>query len=128
MILRLRFDAKTVRKPVISIATLETKALINILRADVGARKGEMVVEIEDEKVKEVEEVLGRYGVEVEELGEGVVRDERRCMHCGLCISICPTEVFRFDESWRVTLDTKKCVHCGFCVSVCPTKALTLYA
>ncbi len=127
MILRLRFDAKTSRKPVISIATLETKALINILRADVGARKGEMIVEVEDDKVKDVEEVLKRFGVEVQELGEGIVKDDSLCIHCGLCISVCPVEVFRFNEEWKVVADTKKCIHCGFCVSVCVTKALTLY-
>ena len=127
MILRLKFDARTTRKPVISIATLETKALINILRADVGAREGEMIVEVDDEKVKEVEEVLKRYGVEVQELGEGIVKDDSKCVHCGLCISICPMEVFKFDENWRVVLDPKKCIHCGFCVRVCVTQALTLY-
>ena len=127
MILRLKFDARTTRKPVISIATLETKALINILRADVGAREGEMIVEVDDEKVKEVEEVLKRYGVEVQELGEGIVKDDSKCIHCGLCISICPMEVFKFDENWRVVLDPKKCIHCGFCVRVCVTQALTLY-
>jgi len=127
VILRLKFDARTTRKPVISIATLETKALINILRADVGAREGEMIVEVDDEKVKEVEEVLKRYGVEVQELGEGIVKDDSKCIHCGLCISICPMEVFKFDENWRVVLDPKKCIHCGFCVRVCVTQALTLY-
>lgn len=127
MLLRLRFDAKTIRKPVISIATLETNALINILRANVDARRGEMIVEVEDEKVREVEEVLKRYGVEIEELGEGVVKDEGKCIHCGLCISVCPVEAFKFDESYRVVLDAKRCIHCGFCVRVCVTKALTLY-
>lgn len=127
MLLRLRFDAKTIRKPVISIATLETKALINILRANVGARKGEMIVEVEDEKVKDVEDVLKRYGVEIEELGEGIVKDESKCIHCGLCISVCPVEVFSFDRDWRVVADTKKCIHCGFCTRVCVTNALTLY-
>ena len=127
MILRLKFDARTTKKPVISIATLETKALINILRADVGAREGEMIVEVDDEKVKEVEEVLKRYGVEVQELGEGIVKDDSKCIHCGLCISVCPMEVFKFDENWRVVLDPKKCIHCGFCVRVCVTQALTLY-
>lgn len=127
MLLRLGFDVKTVRKPVISIATLETKALINILRANVDAKKGEMIVEVEDEKVKEVEDVLRKYGVEIHELGEGIVKDDSKCIHCGLCISVCPVEVFEFDREWRVVADTKKCIHCGFCTKVCITNALTLY-
>jgi len=67
-------------------------------------------------------------GVEVVELGEGVVKDEEKCIHCGLCISICPVEVFRFNEEKKVVADTKHCIHCGVCVNVCPAKALSLYA
>jgi len=128
MLLRLRFDAKTSKKPVISLVTLETGALINILRANVGARKGEMIVEVEDDKLKEVESAFKKLGVEVVELGEGVVKDEEKCMHCGLCISICPVEVFRFNEEKKVVAEAKHCIHCGVCVSVCPAKALSLYA
>ena len=128
MLLRLKFDAKTSKKPVISLVTLETGALINILRANVGARKGEMIVEVEDEKLTEVEKSFKKLGVEVVELGEGVVKDEEKCIHCGLCISICPVEVFRFNEERKVVADTKHCIHCGVCVNVCPAKALSLYA
>jgi NAD-dependent dihydropyrimidine dehydrogenase PreA subunit len=128
MLLRLKFDAKTSKKPVISLVTLETGALINILRANVGARKGEMIVEVEDEKLTEVEKSFKKLGVEVVELGEGVVKAEEKCIHCGLCISICPVEVFRFNEEKKVVADTKHCIHCGVCVNVCPAKALSLYA
>jgi ferredoxin len=126
MLLLLKFDSKTVKKPIISKATIETGALINILRANVGARRGEMVVEVEDDKAVEVEDVFGRYGVDVSELRDAVVKDEDRCVHCGLCISICPVEVFRYDENWKVVADTSKCIHCGVCVNVCPCKALSL--
>lgn len=126
MLLLLKFDSKTIKRPIISSATLETKALINILRANVGARRGEIVVEVEDSKAKEVEEVFKRFGVEVIELKEAVVKDDERCVHCGLCISICPVEVFRFDENWRVVADVDKCIHCGVCTRVCPCGALSL--
>ena len=126
MILLLKFDSRTIKKPIISTATLETKALINILRANVGARRGEMVVEVEDLKAKEVEEVFRRFGVEVVELRETVVKDEEKCVHCGLCISICPVEVFKFDEYWKVVAEVERCIHCGVCVKVCPCKALSL--
>jgi len=126
MLMRLKFDSRTIKKPIISTATLETNALINILRANVGAREGEMVVEVDDSKAKEVEEIFRRFGVEVIELREAVVKDEDRCVHCGLCISICPVEVFRFDEDWKVIAETEKCIHCGVCIKVCPCQALSL--
>jgi len=126
MILLLKFDSKAVRKPIISKATLETGALINILRANVGARRGEMVVEVDDSKAEEVESVFRRFGVEVVELRETVVKDDERCVHCGLCISICPVEVFKFGEDMRVVAEVERCVHCGVCVKVCPRGALSL--
>ncbi len=126
MLMLLKFDSRTIKKPIISTATLETNALINILRANVGAREGEMVVEVDDSKAKEVEEIFRRFGVEVIELREAVVKDEDRCVHCGLCISICPVEVFRFDEDWKVIAETEKCIHCGVCIKVCPCQALSL--
>ncbi len=126
MLLLLRYDSRTVKQPIISRTTLKTGALINILKAEVGARKGEIVIEVSDEKARDVEKVLKEMGVEVVELTGTVVKDDSKCIHCGLCISICPTEVFRFDEDMKVVADVEKCIHCGTCVRVCPTNALSL--
>ncbi len=122
----LRFDSKTVTKPVLSKTTLETGALINILRAEVGARRGEILIEVEDEKAKKVEELLTAEGVEVVEVIEAIQKDDEKCVHCGACTSICPTEALNFNEEKKVVVEAEKCVHCGACVKVCPTQALSL--
>ncbi len=126
MRLLLRFDSRTVKQPVLSRATLKTGALINILRASVGARRGEILIEVEDEKAKEVEKVFEEHGVEVIELVEAIAKDEEKCVHCGACISICPTEALKFNGEKKVTIEVEKCIHCGACVRVCPTEALFL--
>ncbi len=126
MKLLLRFDSKTVKKPVLSMATLQTGALINILRASVGARRGEIIIEVADEKAKEVEKIFVEHGVEVTELVETISRDEEKCVHCGACVSICPTEAIKFNGEMKVVLEKDKCIHCGACVRVCPTQALSL--
>ncbi|AAB90058.1 iron-sulfur cluster binding protein [Archaeoglobus fulgidus DSM 4304] len=124
--LLLRFDSKTVTEPVLSKATLKTGTLINILRASVGARRGEILIEVDDEKAKEVESFLKEQGVEVIELLEAVQKDDEKCVHCGACVSICPTEAIYINGDKRVAINTEKCVHCGSCVKVCPTRALSL--
>lgn len=126
MRLLLRFDSRTVTKPVLSKTTLETGALINILRATVGSRRGEILIEVEDEKAKEVEDVLKSEGVDVVELLGAVRKDDELCVHCGACVSICPTEAIIINSSRKIIVEDEKCVHCGACVKVCPTKALSL--
>jgi len=125
MLLLLKFDSRVVKQPIITKAAIETNTLINIIKASVGARHGELIVEVEDTKVKDVEKVFERYGVEVQELDKAIVKDDEKCVHCGLCISICPVEVFKI-ENLKVIAETSKCIHCGVCVNVCPTKALSL--
>lgn len=126
MRLMLRFDSRTVTKPVLSKATLETGALINILRATVESRRGEILIEVEDEKVREVEKILKSEGVDVVELPGAVQKNDELCVHCGACVSVCPTEAIVINGSRKIVVENEKCVHCGACVKVCPTKALSL--
>ncbi|MEM2176269.1 MAG: 4Fe-4S dicluster domain-containing protein [Archaeoglobaceae archaeon] len=123
MLFLLRFDAKTVREPIISITAIKTGAMINILKADIGARKGEIIVEVSDEKAREVENFIRSLGVEIHEVTKTIARNDN-CVHCGACISICPTEVFYINGENKVELKSERCIHCGACIRVCPTMAL----
>jgi len=124
--MRLKFDPKTVKKPIISLATMRTSTPLNIIRASVGPREGEIVIEVEEDKAESVASVLREYGVKVDELVETIEKDDERCVHCGACISICPVEAISFNSEMKVIVDSAKCVHCGSCVKVCPFKALKL--
>jgi len=125
MMLELKFDSRIVREPIISKATLEAETLINIIRADVGARHGEMVIEIDDSKAEKIVEAFKSYGVEVIKFDRKIVKSDD-CVHCGACVSICPVEVFSIGEEKKIQADSQKCIHCGVCVKVCPIKALSL--
>ncbi len=114
-----------VRYPLIASVILETSALVNIERARIDAVSGEIVLEVPLEKCAEVKEAFERRGVRVVPLEIPVVRDENECVHCGACVSVCPTGTFRF-EGWRVIMDSGKCIQCGSCVEACPQRALRL--
>lgn len=114
-----------VRQPLIASVILETGALVNIERASIDAVKGEIVLEVPVDKSDQVLEAFKRRGVHVVPLEMPVVRDENECVHCGACVSICPTGTFRF-EQWRVVADSGKCIQCGACIVGCPHRALTL--
>lgn len=114
-----------VRQPLIASVILETKALVNIERASIDAVSGEIVLEVPVEKSQVVMDAFERRGVKVVPLENPVIRDENECVHCGGCVSICPTGTFRF-EDWRVVADSGKCIQCGACIVACPQRALNL--
>lgn len=125
MKLMLHVAPSIVRHPLIASVILETSALLNIERASIDAVSGEIVIEVEPDKCMEVKEAFERRGVKVVPLEMPVIRDENECVHCGACVSVCPTGTFRF-EDWKVVEDPGKCIQCGACVSGCPQRALKL--
>ena len=126
MMFELKLDPKSVKEPIISKIAIEKNVLINIVKASIGPREGEMIIEVNDEKADEIFETFKRYGVKIVKLERVLVRDDEKCVHCGACVSICPTEVFRFNEEKKIDVDITKCLHCGVCVKVCPFGALSL--
>ena len=114
-----------VREPLIASVILETSTLVNIERASIDAVSGEIVLEVQPEKCREVKDAFERRGVDVVILEMPVIRDDEECVHCGACVSICPTGTFRF-EDWKVVGESGKCIQCGACITACPQRALRL--
>jgi ferredoxin len=48
------------------------------------------------------------------------------CQRCGMCIHICPEELFtRVSEDLPPKITRPRaCISCGHCVSICPTGAV----
>ena len=54
-----------------------------------------------------------------------VSRDDDSCMHCGMCIAVCPFSALTIDkESRLVHFDEEKCTACGMCTRICPIGAM----
>ncbi len=53
--------------------------------------------------------------------------DEDACVGCTLCVDICPTKVFEFDEKKGkpVVAKPKECFGCLSCSEICPATAIT---
>jgi L-aspartate semialdehyde sulfurtransferase ferredoxin len=124
----LRFKRNTIDKPIVYRLVKDYELIFNILRANVSPKaESMMVMEIEGEEANFARgmEYLKEANIGIEPIEQDIDRDEERCVHCGLCTSVCATEALDIDrETMRVNFDYEKCVACELCVRVCPVKAM----
>jgi ferredoxin len=50
--------------------------------------------------------------------------DPERCIHCGMCSTVCPHGVFRESDHLVELVDPEACMECGACQRNCPTGAI----
>jgi pyruvate formate lyase activating enzyme len=52
----------------------------------------------------------------------------RKCIHCGRCVSACPTEAIAMDPAGAdsMKIDQHRCTKCGQCIESCPAEALAM--
>jgi Fe-S-cluster-containing hydrogenase component 2 len=54
--------------------------------------------------------------------------NETRCVGCGDCVAVCPTDCLEMSGSYPWLPRPLDCVRCALCVVVCPVDALGLAA
>jgi NAD-dependent dihydropyrimidine dehydrogenase PreA subunit len=112
---QLSFSPDLVNVPITYRMVKDYDLQINILRAEVNDVGGRMLIEMQGkaEMIKKAVEYLKESKVEVRELKAYVQKNEERCTHCGMCISI-----------WMVSYLPEKCIACGTCIDACPPGAI----
>jgi len=127
----LRFKKNTIDKPIVYRLAKDFNLVYNILRANISPRaESMMVMEVEGEEADFAKgiEYLSGFHIGIEPIEQDINRDEEKCVHCGLCTSVCATQALDIDrETMRVRFDYEKCVACELCVKVCPVKAMRVY-
>jgi ferredoxin len=113
------------REPVIARVVKETGVLISVEKANIDSMAGEVLIDIPDADADRVRQRLVEMDVSVRAMENAIVLDEAECIDCGACISVCPQEVFSFDEEWRLQVNAARCVLCGKCIQACPHSALS---
>lgn len=54
--------------------------------------------------------------------------DRDKCTGCGMCVEVCPHEVFLVENRKAMIGERDFCMECGACASNCPSAAITVQA
>lgn len=125
----LRFGTDSTVKPIVYRLVKDFDLVVNILKADVNFQKeGTMVLEVTGDQSEAGLSYLRNLGISVQDLNQGIVRNEEKCVMCGACTGICPTGALYMERpSMEVGFDGDQCVVCQLCVKVCPMKAMEVH-
>ncbi len=52
--------------------------------------------------------------------------DFTKCIHCLMCVPVCPDSCIPVIEGMRGQFDYNHCKGCGICVKVCPVDAIKM--
>ncbi|WP_320169672.1 4Fe-4S binding protein [Maridesulfovibrio sp.] len=129
-IIHLSFPSTVSGRPVICNLGKIYNLSFNILKADINPRlEGSMTLEIiglEEDYHKGIN-YLKENGIRLIPVTQKISRDEDSCMHCGMCLSMCPTGALSLDAETRIVVfDPDKCTACGLCTKVCPVRAMEI--
>jgi len=122
----LRFGTDISVNPIVYRLVKDYDLVVNIVKADVNPQKeGTMILEVTGDQSEEGLSYLRNLGVSVQALNQEIVRNEEKCVMCGVCTGICPTGALYMERpSMEVRFDGDQCVFCQLCVKVCPMRAM----
>jgi NAD-dependent dihydropyrimidine dehydrogenase PreA subunit len=95
----------------------------NILKFTTGSDGVNLLLDIPEEKIKTITESLKQNNIIVNKKGRVIINDDK-CIDCGACISLCPTDALHFDEEERLEFSYEKCIGCLLCLDSCPRFAI----
>lgn len=54
--------------------------------------------------------------------------DNQKCIGCGMCLEVCPHQVFKLESGKAWIQNKDSCMECGACARNCPIKAVSVRA
>ena len=126
----IRYTADIVEQPITCHLVKKYDLEFNILKARIFPRReGVMVLELSGTKENFDAGIrfLKEKGLRVEPLSKSVTQNTEKCIHCGACMSFCPTDALNMDlKTMKIVFDAEKCNGCEICVTGCPVRAMSV--
>jgi len=115
-------------KPILYQLVKDYNLIVNVFRAKVTPEEqGYLVLDVTgtEEDIERATVWLRTFNVTINTAGKGVTWDERRCTHCGACLTHCPTHALHVADpaTRRIAFNEEECIECLGCIRVCPYKA-----
>lgn len=127
----LKFPHRLVDQPIICQLVKIYNLEFNILKAYITPKEeGLLVLELKGSETDYANgiEYLKGLGIKVQMLSQDIVRNESRCIHCGVCVPLCPTGAFVYDKNTKkVNFIEDKCIACEICIKACPPRAIEVH-
>ena len=95
----------------------------NILKFSLVSSGVTLLLDIPDDKLNSITKSLKKNNITVNKKGR-IKIDFDKCIECGACISLCPTEALHLNEENRLEYSEEKCYSCFLCVDACPRYAI----
>ena len=95
----------------------------NILKFSTRSSGINLLLDIPEDKIKAITESLKKNKIIVNKKGR-VIIDDDKCIDCGACISLCPTDALHFNSEDRLEFSYEKCIGCLLCLDSCPRYAI----
>ena len=95
----------------------------NILKFSTGKSGTNLLLDIPEDKISSITEELKKNDVIVNKKGR-VIIDIEKCIDCGACVSLCPTDALHMDERELLEYSLEKCIGCLLCIDSCPRYAI----
>ena len=95
----------------------------NIIKFSTGKSGTNLLLDIPEDKISSITEELKKNDVIVNKKGRVIV-DIEKCIDCGACISLCPTDALHMDDRELLEYSLEKCIGCLLCIDSCPRYAI----
>ncbi len=102
---------------------LKEDVSLTILKFSTDSNGVKMLLDLPEDKIKSITESLKSRNILVNRKGR-VSIDKEKCVDCGGCISLCPTEALHFDINFQLEFTEDKCIGCNLCLDSCPRQAI----
>ncbi|WP_022853476.1 NIL domain-containing protein [Thermodesulfatator atlanticus] len=130
-ILVLRFPADVVDQPIVYRLVKDFDLSFNILKATIlPGKEGLMVMELSGHPAQFNKGLafLRELGVEIKTISQEIRKNEEKCIHCGFCTAVCPTQALYVDrETMEVKFNPERCTGCELCMPACIVRAMEAY-